>query len=217
MPSTGAIKGDYYLLRLAQEWRLDLYWGKYEKYKQDLAKTVRAVKSYLYNYEQEFSKEKDYFHLRGQDNILRYLPVGKVAVRLHKDDTLFEVLARIAGVKISGCTLLVSVPEGLKNAVTEFLEHEDGKKFLGETIITYESDSVLIGKMSEVQLIRYADFDRVPNSVFEAAAQRGFYISRTKVLMEGRIELLQYFQEQSVCNSYHRYGNLGERGILKNK
>ncbi|MFO8082832.1 MAG: bifunctional proline dehydrogenase/L-glutamate gamma-semialdehyde dehydrogenase, partial [Desulfobacterales bacterium] len=217
MPSTGAIRGDYYLLRLVQEWRLELYWGKYEKYRQDLTKTVRAVKSYLYNYEQEFSREKDYFHLRGQDNILRYLPVGKVAVRLHKDDTLFEVLARIAGVIISGCTLVVSVPEGLKNAVTAFLEHEDGKKFLGETIITYESDSVLMDKMSEVQLIRYADSGRVPDAVFEAAAQRGFYISRTKVLMEGRIELLQYFQEQSVCNNYHRYGNLGERGILKNK
>jgi RHH-type proline utilization regulon transcriptional repressor/proline dehydrogenase/delta 1-pyrroline-5-carboxylate dehydrogenase len=30
-------------------------------------------------------------------------------------------------------------------------------------------------------------------------------------LMEGRVELLQYLQEQAVCNSYHPYGNLGER------
>jgi RHH-type proline utilization regulon transcriptional repressor/proline dehydrogenase/delta 1-pyrroline-5-carboxylate dehydrogenase len=29
--------------------------------------------------------------------------------------------------------------------------------------------------------------------------------------MEGRIELLHYFQQQSICDSYHRYGNLGER------
>jgi len=32
-------------------------------------------------------------------------------------------------------------------------------------------------------------------------------------MMDGRIELLQYFQQQSICNNYHRYGNLGERGL----
>jgi RHH-type proline utilization regulon transcriptional repressor/proline dehydrogenase/delta 1-pyrroline-5-carboxylate dehydrogenase len=32
--------------------------------------------------------------------------------------------------------------------------------------------------------------------------------------MEGRLELLQYLQEQAVSNNYHRYGNLGERGLI---
>jgi RHH-type proline utilization regulon transcriptional repressor/proline dehydrogenase/delta 1-pyrroline-5-carboxylate dehydrogenase len=32
--------------------------------------------------------------------------------------------------------------------------------------------------------------------------------------MEGRLELLQYFQEQSICDNYHRYGNLGERTLI---
>ena len=31
------------------------------------------------------------------------------------------------------------------------------------------------------------------------------------VLAEGRMELLWYLREQSVCLDYHRYGNLGER------
>jgi RHH-type proline utilization regulon transcriptional repressor/proline dehydrogenase/delta 1-pyrroline-5-carboxylate dehydrogenase len=30
-------------------------------------------------------------------------------------------------------------------------------------------------------------------------------------MMEGRIELLQYYRQQSVCTNYHRYGNLGSR------
>jgi RHH-type proline utilization regulon transcriptional repressor/proline dehydrogenase/delta 1-pyrroline-5-carboxylate dehydrogenase len=67
--------------------------------------------------------------------------------------------------------------------------------------------------MPDVQRIRYAAPDRVPVEVFQAAAQTGFYIARTKVLMEGRIELLQYVQEQSICDNYHRYGNLGERAL----
>ena len=29
--------------------------------------------------------------------------------------------------------------------------------------------------------------------------------------LEGSIELPQYYQQQSICHNYHRYGNLGER------
>jgi RHH-type transcriptional regulator, proline utilization regulon repressor / proline dehydrogenase / delta 1-pyrroline-5-carboxylate dehydrogenase len=211
-PLIDAIHKDHYLLRLAQEWKLELYWGKHEEYKNDLIKTVHAIKSYLYHFEQEFSKEKDYFHLRGQDNILRYIPVGKIVVRLHENDTLFDVLARIAAVKISKCDLLVSAPGELNNKITSFLHNKEGKRFLEDTRVLYETDAELIKKMPQIQRIRYAAQERVPDVVFEAAAETGFYISRSKVLMEGRIELLQYFQEQSICDNYHRYGNLGERG-----
>ena len=38
-------------------------------------------------------------------------------------------------------------------------------------------------------------------------------IGRTPVSMEGRIELLQYFRQQSICHNYHRYGNLGDRAL----
>jgi RHH-type transcriptional regulator, proline utilization regulon repressor / proline dehydrogenase / delta 1-pyrroline-5-carboxylate dehydrogenase len=211
-PLIDAVCKDHYLLRLAQEWKLELYWGKHQEYKKDLIKTVQAIKSYLYHFEQEFSKEKDYFHLRGQDNILRYIPVGKVVVRLHEDDTLFDVLARIAAVKISKCDLLVSAPGDLNNMITEFLHNKEGKRLLEDTRVLYETDAELIKKMTQIQRIRYAAQERVPDVVFEAAAETGFYISRSKVLMDGRIELLQYFQEQSICDNYHRYGNLGERG-----
>ena len=76
-------------------------------------------------------------------------------------------------------------------------------------------DQALIDLMPKVDRIRYAAPDRVPARVFAAAAQTGFYISRTRVYMEGRLELLQYYQQQSVCHNYHRYGNLGARGLLE--
>jgi RHH-type proline utilization regulon transcriptional repressor/proline dehydrogenase/delta 1-pyrroline-5-carboxylate dehydrogenase len=47
--------------------------------------------------------------------------------------------------------------------------------------------------------------------VFAAAAATGFTIARAPVVMEGRIELLQYYRQQSLCTNYHRYGNLGDR------
>ncbi len=213
-PPIGAIRDDSRLLRLARQWKVELLWGKHGQWKADLNKTVQAIKSYLYNFEQEFSQKKDYFHLRGQDNILHYLPVGTVLVRLHEDDSLFDVLGRIAAVKVSGCDLVISIPTGLTNGVTDFLGGTEGKRIVGDTPVFHQSDSELILSMPKVQRIRYAAPDRVPLAVLEEAAKTGFYISRTKVFMEGRLELLQYFQEQSICDSYHRYGNLGDRAII---
>jgi RHH-type proline utilization regulon transcriptional repressor/proline dehydrogenase/delta 1-pyrroline-5-carboxylate dehydrogenase len=215
-PTIGAIRDESYLLWLAREWELELMWGKHSEWKTDLDKTQKAIKSYIYNFEQEFSQEKDYFHLRGQDNILRYLPVGKVLIRLHEDDSLFDVLGRIAAVKVSGCDLVISIPTDLKNGVTAFLLGKEGKRIVGGAPVLHQSDSELIQYIPKVQRIRYASPDRVPAAVLAEAAKTGFYISRTKVFMEGRLELLQYFQEQSICDNYHRYGNLGERTLASN-
>jgi len=38
-------------------------------------------------------------------------------------------------------------------------------------------------------------------------------IVRAKPMMEGRLELLNYFEEQSISHSYHRYGNIGARAL----
>ena len=49
------------------------------------------------------------------------------------------------------------------------------------------------------------------NLAWKAAARIGFYVAKTKVVMEGRIELLQYYREQNICNHDHKLENLGER------
>jgi RHH-type proline utilization regulon transcriptional repressor/proline dehydrogenase/delta 1-pyrroline-5-carboxylate dehydrogenase len=212
-PPAGPIKNGCRLLRVAQEWRQKLDWGEHADVAKDLRKAVRAIESYLFHYEQEFSQEKDYFKLRGQDNIFRYMPIGTVAVRLHEADTLFDALARIAAVRVAGCTLLVSIPPALDNPVVDFLMGEEGRRLVPDMPVSRHSDASLIRMIPKVQRIRYAAPDRVPDVVFEAAAETGFYIARTKVMMEGRLELIHYFQEQAVSNNYHRYGNLGERTL----
>ncbi len=213
-PSSGPIQKDHALLRLAQEWQGKLDWGHLSEFKQDLKKTIRAIKSYLYHFEQEFSRQNDYFHLRGQDNIFRYLPVGTIMVRVHEKDSLFDVLARIAAVRISGCRLIVSVPVGFSSAVTEFLEGKEGTKLSESIPVRHETDTDVADALGHIQRIRYAAPDRVSSEVFQAAARTGFYIARAPVLMEGRIELLHYFQNQSICDNYHRYGNLAERALV---
>jgi RHH-type proline utilization regulon transcriptional repressor/proline dehydrogenase/delta 1-pyrroline-5-carboxylate dehydrogenase len=176
-----------------------------------MRKTIYAMMSYAHGVEAVFSQMKDYFHLRGQDNFLRYLPVGTMVVRVHPNDTLFETLARIAAAQIAGCTLRVSLPQGLRNDVISFLESREGESLIGKAPVLSESDEELADAVPKVDRIRYAAPDRVPVVVFRAAAEHGFYVARTPVMMEGRIELLQYYRQQTISHDYHRYGNLGER------
>ena len=213
-PQVGVINQDHRLLQIANEWKLLVQWNKLQPLKGEIDKTIRAIQNYLYTMENKFSLNEDYFHLRGQDNLLRYLPIKEMMIRLHAQDTLFDTLGRIAAAKIAGCSLLLSRPEDLSNEVTEFLESRYGQEFLGKTAVAVISDEELIERMVHLGRIRYAAPDRVPESVFAAAAETGFYISRTPVYMHGRIELLQYFQQQAICDNYHRYGNLGERALI---
>ncbi|MFO8112107.1 MAG: proline dehydrogenase family protein, partial [Desulfosalsimonadaceae bacterium] len=214
-PDVGAIASDSHLLWTVNQWEIDLRWNRVSDHiAEDIRKTVFAVKSYLFQWEREFSVAHDYFHLRGQDNHLRYLAKGRVAVRVHENDSLFDVLARTAACLVTRCVPIVSLPEGLSNRVTAFLDTPYGKQFFRDALITEQTDEQLCAMIPKIARIRYAHPDRVPRQVYEEAARTGFYISRVPVFMEGRIELLQYLQEQAVSNNYHRYGNLGDRGLI---
>jgi RHH-type proline utilization regulon transcriptional repressor/proline dehydrogenase/delta 1-pyrroline-5-carboxylate dehydrogenase len=45
------------------------------------------------------------------------------------------------------------------------------------------------------------------------ASELGAHIADEPVLPDGGLELLHYLREQSVSVDYHRYGNLGARGL----
>ncbi len=212
-PLVESITTDHRLLQMAQEWRHLIQWQKWQDITRDIEQTISAISSYLHQMETRYGREQDYFHLRGQDNLLRYLPIKDLLIRLHPDDSLFETLARIAAATIAGCTPRISIPKGLDNRVTAFLDSHHGRLFLHGITVARQSDAELAGQVATIGRIRYAAADRVPAEIFAAAAQTGSYIARSPVYMEGRIELLQYFQQQSICDNYHRYGNLGDRSL----
>ena len=139
-PACGSIDQDHAVIQVANRWRQKINWGMMAKHKDDLYKTIRAYKSYLFEAENEFKVEKDYFHLRGQDNIVRYRPIGTVMVRLHADDTLFETLARIGGVLVSDSKLIVSIPKDLSNDVTDFLLGVEGRFLTEDSEVIFQSD-----------------------------------------------------------------------------
>jgi RHH-type proline utilization regulon transcriptional repressor/proline dehydrogenase/delta 1-pyrroline-5-carboxylate dehydrogenase len=54
---------------------------------------------------------------------------------------------------------------------------------------------------------------RSPPTIEPTFAETGLHLATAPVLTVGRIELLHYVREQSLCINYHRYGNLGARSL----
>ncbi|MDA7949896.1 MAG: bifunctional proline dehydrogenase/L-glutamate gamma-semialdehyde dehydrogenase [Pirellulaceae bacterium] len=172
-----------------------------------------AVASYDRNMAEEFSRQHDHFKLIGQDNFRRYLPVGHLRIRLTKKDTAFDVFARVCAAKIAGCRMTVSYPsEVASKPIVEVLERLT-QDWAASIEFVEESDEQLaeVIRHEQTDRIRYADSDRVPAMIREEIAKTVLYIADAPVLSHGRLELVWYVQEQSVCVDYHRYGNLGSR------
>ncbi|MBT3215141.1 MAG: bifunctional proline dehydrogenase/L-glutamate gamma-semialdehyde dehydrogenase [Deltaproteobacteria bacterium] len=224
-PTQGPLREESSLHYLARNWQNQLSLSTDStpnfplEIRNELQKTIQAIYSCLFQYEREFSGEQDFFRLRGQDNLFRYLPVGNVTVRLHADDSLFETLIRIAAALIAKCKVEVSMPQDFKNSVSKFLSGTEGKRLCDSVIICTETDEelaerfLITNKTAKIDRLRYAHPDRVPQTIHQAAAKLGKHVSRHVPLAEGRIEMLRYLREQSISIDYHRYGNLGEREV----
>jgi len=172
-----------------------------------------ALASYERAWKQEFGREHDHFRLLGQDNIRRYLPVGEITVRIHREDTPLQILAMLAAGRIAGNRITVSAAVGEHSDLLSVLRvctRDWGK----QVNFVEQSDADLARAVIErrVGRLRFADRGRASKAVLSSAATVNVYVAQSPVLLEGRIELLWYLQEQSISDSYHRYGNLGEFG-----
>lgn len=178
--------------------------------KEDIEKLEIALQSYLENFENEFSQAKDYANVRGEDNHFKYLPLKNVLIRVTSGDSIFETVSRILAAKVSGVHFKVSINNN--EAVKSFLNSEKELFSPRDTLIE-QNDEELIKSISRYDRVLYSDISKVPAIVFEASAASLTFIVRAKPMMEGRLELLNYFIEQSISHSFHRYGNIGARGI----
>jgi len=201
------------LSKLLNVWIQEVHEGKHITLQEDLEKLNVAIQSYLENFENEFDQEHDYFDLRGEDNIFRYLPLNKVALRVNKNDSFFDVFSRIIGAKLCGVNLHVSIDAGLENKVVSFLYEKKDQLFDIDDIVLRENEEEFIKCFKNIDRIMYANEEQISQLVFSQAAKVPTFIIRSKPLMEGRLELLHYFQEQSISHSYHRYGNIGIRAL----
>jgi len=151
--------------------------------------------------------------LRGEDNIFKYIKLDFVALRVCKSDGLFEALARVLAAKLCNVKVHVSLEEDMNNTVSDFLFRYAPKILDDNDIIKRESESSFTKCFLAVDRIMYASEQNISESIFKAAADELTFIVRSKPMMSGRIELLNFFEEQSISHSYHRYGNLGARNL----
>lgn len=178
----------------------------------DTDRIISAVASYDRHRREEFSGEHDHLNLVGQDNFRRYLPVQSVRIRIHPDDTAFEIFARTCAAHAAGCPVTMSSPPGLESEPLNVLEKLT-ESWAGAIEFVEESDEQLVQAIRDRQTdrVRYAAPDRVPIAVLQAVPEAGVCVVSNHVVAEGRLEMLWYLQEQSLSIDYHRYGNLGVR------
>ncbi|MBN1852294.1 MAG: proline dehydrogenase family protein [Pirellulales bacterium] len=171
-----------------------------------------AARSYAKYNAEEFSRASDNFRLVGQDNFRRYLPVQEMRIRVHPDDTPFELFARVIAAKTIGCRITVSYPPEIEFPYVDWLDHLTDP-WAASIEFVEETDDELVQRIRNHQTdrLRYAASSRVPLSIRQAAPEVPLYIADTPIFRHGRIELLWYVREQSLCIDYHRYGNLGAR------
>ncbi len=182
----------------------------------ELRRVVAAIESYDEWMEQEFGVQHDDVKLVGQDNIRRYRSVDELRIRLHPDDTLFDLYGRVCAAKTAGCRITVSVPPGFRSPALDALRIQT-EPWGAAIEFVDETDDALTQAIRDLQTerVRYAAPERAPMGVLQAAHESALYVARTNVVSNGRIELLWYVREQSISNDYHRYGNLGLRASEK--
>ena len=176
-----------------------------------------AVRSFAFQFANEFGRQHDHMRLVGQDNFRRYLPVRELRIRVHELDSAFEILVRVAAARSVGCRVTLSFAPGLDadSVASKLLGWLDRatESWAADIEFVEESDLELAVAIEDgrARRVRYAAPDRVADVIRQSANLNDCYVADEPVLTEGRIELLWYLEEQSISDNYHRYGNLGIR------
>ena len=176
----------------------------------EVMQVVSAAQSYEHWMGAEFDHAHDAFRLLGEDNFRRYLPLREVVIRIHEEDTLFEIFARALAARTAGCQVVVSSPLGMESkevALLDELTHD----WAGRIEFVEQTDEQLVEliEAGHPSRLRFARPEHVSPLLHSAAAKHGIYLADEPVSVHGRVELLWYFEEQSLTHVYHRYGNLG--------
>lgn len=178
-----------------------------------LEKTLTLTSDFTYWLNTHFNKEHDYSNIRGESNVIRYLGVKSVFFRFEENDLLHEMLSSIACAKMVGAKVYVSIPQNPKSEGLLYLREKKSVLLEGDDTFAMEDESAMVRAMQTVQRIRFLQPPKT--SVYKAVSDYALYIATEPFIEHGRIELMHYFIEQSISDSYHRYGNLGLRGLLK--
>ncbi|EAK3364734.1 aldehyde dehydrogenase family protein [Campylobacter lari] len=180
-----------------------------EKDKADFEVIKAMARSYAYHAKHEFASAKDYVNIRGEDNLFSYTKVKNIAYRVHKDDSLKDILGVILAASVLNIDLILSYDEHEKIDLVQKIN----QKISSKTLFLKECKENFISKIADYERIRYFAPLDVNDEIFIKAASCAKIIANAKPLINGRFELLLYHNEKALSISFHRYGNLGIRAL----
>lgn len=170
-----------------------------------------AIGSYSFFWNHYFAKKHDPSLLLGQDNFLYYKPYAQQTLRFQHQDNLIDVLMAIAAALTCHATLEISTSaDSVSGTVLESIL-DNQLKTQAPITVKVETESQLIERLASQSVKRLRLLSAPTETFRNAAAEIGTYVLVTPVMVNGRLELLNYLREVAESNDYHRYGNLGER------
>jgi len=125
---------------------------------------------------------------------------------------MLSIIARAAAVIAVGGRATLSHADGVQEESLKLLEALT-REWAADLEFVEESDDELVEAIrgGQVDRVRYVSPASVPLAIRKAAEEQFIYVADSPISPSGRVELLWYVREQSVCVDYHRYGNLGFR------
>jgi RHH-type proline utilization regulon transcriptional repressor/proline dehydrogenase/delta 1-pyrroline-5-carboxylate dehydrogenase len=163
---------------------------------------ARRAHDYAHAYAAHFASAREQTGLLGQDNLFRYVPGPGIVLRVAADAEPLDVASACLAADLVGARLSVSLHPAFRGS-------KDGD-WLGHAVHV-ETAGSLVARAPSTTRVRVVG-SREPE-LDDLNRLLGAHLEDAPVLRAGRVELLRYVHEQSLSIDYHRYGNLGERGL----
>jgi len=166
-----------------------------------------SIESYMH-WAKHFAEDHDPSQLIGQDNLARYRPHVKIALRIQEDNAPLDVMRILAAALCCKTPLEISFTK--EHSPIAF--HFPLRELLAETMtFIEESEEKFLNRVKEGVFKRLRLASPPSEAFILAASASATTLHSTPILANGRFELLHYLREIVYSIDYHRYGNLGLR------
>ncbi|GLH57749.1 bifunctional proline dehydrogenase/L-glutamate gamma-semialdehyde dehydrogenase [Helicobacter ailurogastricus] len=177
-----------------------------------LKEIVQMARNYAHYHATEFSQKHQFVQIRGEENWFAYTKVASIGFRLRPEDSLIDIFSVLMAAAVCQIPLTISLTSQTDNPHAPLLlECIDYLKHHFAPSVVYENLEEFSAKLGGFGRVRY--FSQELDALYEASGALGIVVANAKALCCGRFELLNYHLEKSISISYHRYGNLGARGL----
>ena len=173
--------------------------------KTDKFEILSALTNFGESYNNFFSQEIDYQKIPGQSNVTRFLRLPNLAVRGDQSVLIKDLVLAISSAKLCATKVFVSLEN--EKIATEI--NAISPAILRGAEVTIEKEDDFANRIESFKRVRFVSKND-PILLKQKAARTGMTVVADPVIYQGRVELLNYLQEQSVSNNYHRFGYIAE-------